>query len=253
MGMGMGTFRYPQSEGQAATYWRRRFLALVGGLAVLALIAWAFSGALGGGAAHTAGGDAQAGQAAHQAGQGGGSGQGAAPASSAQPSAAASAADPAAADPAASASAAGSPAPRSSVSPAASGAGQPRRCHRSDVVLSLSASQDSFSSRQPPVFDVDIVSTSASPCTFNVGAKHVTLVISAGRVRIWGSADCIDGQGSLITDLQRGIPTVLPISWNRQTSSPGCEIASAQVPAGTYSAIALDGPDVSNSVTFRLS
>jgi hypothetical protein len=250
----MGASRYPQPEGQAVTYWRRRFLALVGGLAVLALIAWAFSGSLGGGsAAHTVADDggSQGGQAAHQSGPGaGGSGPGAAPARSAPPSASASAS---ASDDRAGPT--GSPAAGSSASPAGSGgagAGKLSRCHHSDVVLSLSASQDSFSSRELPVFDVDVVSTSASTCTFNVGAKHVMLVIKAGTVRIWGSADCVEGQGSLITELESGVPTVLPIAWDRQTSSPGCQTASSQVPAGTYSATAVDGADVSNSVTVRL-
>ena len=58
---------------------------------------------------------------------------------------------------------------------------------------------------------------------------------------------------TLISDLQRGIPTVLPISWNRQTSSPGCPASSAQMPDGTYTATVVDGSLVSNTVTFRMS
>jgi hypothetical protein len=102
------------------------------------------------------------------------------------------------------------------------------------------------------VFDLNVVSTSATTCTFNVGAKYLTLVIRAGRTRIWGSADCVEGQGSLVTDLQRGVPTVLPVSWDRETSSPGCQIASAHVQAGTYTATVIAGSDVGNTETFRL-
>lgn len=119
-------------------------------------------------------------------------------------------------------------------------------------MLSLSSSQNSFGSRELPVFDADVVSTSARTCTFNVGAKYLTLVIMAGPTRIWGSADCAEGRGSLVTDLHRGVPTVLPISWDRETSSPGCEIGSARVRAGTYTATVTAGADVSNTETFRL-
>ena len=46
--MGTNTFRYESQERplSPATYWRRRFLALVVGLAILAAIAWAVSGVL---------------------------------------------------------------------------------------------------------------------------------------------------------------------------------------------------------------
>lgn len=103
-----------------------------------------------------------------------------------------------------------------------------------------------------PLFNLDVVSTSATTCSFNIGARHLALVIKAGRTRIWGSADCVEGRGSLVTDLERGVPTVLPISWDRQTSSPGCQVASQHVPAGTYSATAVAGPAASNTEMFRL-
>src|ERR1700689_1734172 len=45
------TLRHTEAERPpAATYWRRRFVALVIGLSVLALVAWALSGAMGGSA-----------------------------------------------------------------------------------------------------------------------------------------------------------------------------------------------------------
>jgi hypothetical protein len=264
--MGTGASSYPQPEGLAATYWRRRFLALVAGLAVLALIAWAFSGALGGGARNLAAASGSGG-GGHAANQGGGAGVGGAGpgASPAQPSPSAStpSVQPSvsASSPGKTGGTTGSPAPDSSSpgssaspgSPADQGGRQSKDCRRRDVVLSLSAGQDSFGARELPVFDVDVVSTAAGSCAFNVGAKHVMLVIRADNTRVWGSADCVKGPGSLITKLDRGVPTVLPISWDRQISSPGCKIASSQASARTYTATAVDGTDVSNTVTFRLS
>ena len=54
-------------------------------------------------------------------------------------------------------------------------------------------------------------------------------------------------------DLQRGVPTVLPISWNRQTSTQSCAAAAARMPGGTYSAQVIDGALRSNQVTFSIS
>jgi hypothetical protein len=255
--MGTGVFRYRGTDRQAATYWRRRFLVLVLGLTVLALIAWVVSGALNSGLAvrpaaadHASHGGQGAGHAPHGPGR---------PGLAAVPAAAASSqagpSGPATAAPGHSPAAPGTPAPAPVASPglpAGGHGGQARTCGPGQVVLSLSSSQDSFGSREPAVFDLDVVSMSARTCTFNVGAKYLTLVIRAGRTRIWGSADCVEGRGSLVTDLQRGVPTVLPISWDRETSSPGCEIGSARVRAGSYAATVIDGADVSNTETFRL-
>jgi hypothetical protein len=119
-------------------------------------------------------------------------------------------------------------------------------------VVSLFASQVSYPARARPAFEVDVVSTATKPCTFNVGAAHLALVIKAGGVRVWSSADCAKGRKSLVTDLVKGVPTVLPMSWNRKTSSPDCKLATSAVPAGTYSATASNGQLSSNTEIFRL-
>jgi hypothetical protein len=256
--MGTGVFRHRGKDRQAATYWRRRFVALVVGLAVLALIAWAVSGALNGSAMRLAATGASPGdRAGGQAGRGWlVAGRGAASAGALSKSARPSdpATDGSAHGPAHSPAVPASPAPGSAASPgpAPGGAGQSGTCRPGGVVLSLSSSQGSFGARQLPVFDLNVVSTSARTCTFNIGAKYLTLVIWEGRTRIWGSADCVEGQGSLVTDLRRGVPTVLPVSWDRETSSPGCEIAPAYVRAGTYTATVIAGADVGTTETFRL-
>jgi hypothetical protein len=230
--------RMPRSE-QAAIYWRRRVVALLIGLAVLALIAWAFSGAVGGsGSPAGASGTSQptVGHGAH-----GGAAQGGGPARAGHGAAGAAA------------SAAGPQAGATAASSGQRGTAGPRPCPDGDVVLSLSTSQQNYTTGQLPQFNVDVVATAGQTCTFNVGARHVALIISAGRVRVWDSADCVQGAGDLVSDLQRGVPTVLPISWNRQPSSKGCPASSAQQHAGTYTAVVSDGRLASNSVTFRIS
>ena len=140
----------------------------------------------------------------------------------------------------------------SNARPAARSGSRPRTCSRGDVVLSLLASQPAYASSRLPQFSIDVVGTGQPTCAFNVGARHVALVVRSGSVRVWSSADCPSGSGSLVLDLQRGVPTTLSITWNRQTSSPGCSGPSSAMPAGTYSATVSDGALTSNSVTFRL-
>ena len=125
-------------------------------------------------------------------------------------------------------------------------------CQLHDVVLSLFSSQASYTVRQTPAFQLDVVSTGSRTCTFDVGAWHVLLRISAGSHRIWTSAECAEGQASVVTKLYRGIPVVVPVAWNGQRSSPGCPVPGNLAPPGSYTALAIDGPLTSNSLTFRI-
>jgi hypothetical protein len=211
-------------------YWRRRCVALLIGLAVLALLAWAFAGALGG--------NAPAGNPAATVSVAG-----------TLPPVQAAGHAPARGKPAA-AAAAGRNA-RSAPSGSQGGGIQP--CPAGDVVLSLFSSQASYSTTQTPEFEVDVVSTAGRTCTFDIGAAHVLLQISGRSGPVWTSAQCAEGQASLVTRLHRGVPTIVPIAWNDQRSSPGCPVPGATAPAGTYTAMATDqAAQGSNVLSFRI-
>jgi hypothetical protein len=243
----------------AAMYWRRRLVALALGLSVLAVIAWAFNGAIGGAA--PSGGQAASGSGAGTGSGGAGSGSGGAGSGAGAGqqqdlggggsgghgavAAGGSSASPRATPGSASSTGAGS------IQPGA--AATPGPCPHGAVVLSLINAQPTYGPGELPQFTVDVVGTGRQTCSFNVGASRIALIIRSGSQRVWSSADCVQGAGDLVTDLQRGVPTVLPISWNRQPSAPGCRAQSAPVPAGTYTATAADGWLQSNSVTFRIT
>ena len=254
--MGQNAFRN-QAQKRAlrpATYWRRRFFSLVAGFGVLSLIAWAFSGAL---AVGQAGSQAPASRASSH------------PVLSPDPGAT----PPAPASPAGPASGPGQQPParararartHQDRAPARATATSPghtaklprtarRACRPADVVLSLFASQDRYGPGQLPAFTVDVVSTSPRTCTFNVGPRFLAVVITAGGARIWSSADCVAGAGSNLTELVKGVPAVLPVSWGRETSSPGCFAPATRVHAGTYHAAAIDGRLVSRKEAVRIS
>jgi hypothetical protein len=98
-----------------------------------------------------------------------------------------------------------------------------------------------------------IVSTQSAECSFNLGPAHLALVIKEGQVRVWSSADCATGSGSLISALKRGVPTVLPVTWHRRTSAPGCSGPVNRVPPGVYRAYVIDGSLTSAPLTFSIS
>jgi hypothetical protein len=244
--MSISPSRSQRKKPRRATYWRRRFITLVIGLAVFAAIAWALSGALGTGAATARTGSATGSAAGQHGNSGIAAGSGAAAAGGSGAAAAGTKALAKATK--APAKAASGP----SAAPSGSTPGKPPLCAPKEVVLSLQASPASVGPRTLPQFLVNVISTAAATCRFNVGTQHIKLVIKAGQARIWSSADCASEPDSLITDLHRGIPTALPISWNRQRSTPGCTKAKSPVPAGTYSATAIDGTLASNTEKVRL-
>jgi hypothetical protein len=129
----------------------------------------------------------------------------------------------------------------------------PAFCAEHAIVLSLFTGQTDFGPSQSPAFDINVVSTQQPECSFNVGSQHIALVIKEGPARIWSSADCAAGTTGLVAALKRGVPTVLTINWDRTTSAPGCSSRAAQVPAGVYTATAVDGDLSSMPVTFRLN
>jgi hypothetical protein len=142
--------------------------------------------------------------------------------------------------------------PTSSPSHGAFGGFKPRFCSWHSIVITASATQVAYTVGEHPNFSLSVVSTQPTNCSFNVGSGHLALVIKEGPARLWSSADCVKGTGSLVTALHRGVPTVVAVSWNEKTSTPGCGGPASPVPAGTYTAYAVDGSLVSPPVTFRL-
>lgn len=127
-----------------------------------------------------------------------------------------------------------------------------RACKPGDVVLSLFASQDSYGQSRLPQFEVDVVSTSRRTCAFNVGPRFLAVVATAAGKRVWNSARCVAGRGSLVTDLAWGVPTIIPVTWDLETPVAGCRQAARRAPPGGYAVSASDDGRTSNSLTFTV-
>ena len=279
--MGENTFGYRQPE-TAGTYWRRRFITLAIGFVIFGLAAWALSTALAvstgvaraPGTGHRTGAASRGGRynsgkpkpgsssrrraASHTSGKGtSGPRTAASDAATSGPAVTTKAASPA--SPVRTAGPAGpvrtaSPARTNTVGQATGhGMIMPAFCAKRDIVLSLFTGQTQFGQKQWPAFDVSVVSTQLAECTFNIGSRHLALVIKEGPALIWSSADCAAGTGALDAALKRGVPTVLAISWNRRTSAPGCSGRTTKVPPGVYTGYAVEDGLTSQSVIFRLA
>jgi hypothetical protein len=125
-------------------------------------------------------------------------------------------------------------------------------CPVADIQLRLTASQPSYSLQQLPEFDVDVVSAAGYSCTFDTGARHVLLQISAGTAQVWTSADCAEGLASRLVTLDRGVPDVLHMTWDDQYSTAGCPMPGRAAPSGSYTARVTADSAVSSGVTFRI-
>jgi hypothetical protein len=229
--MGMTTLRQvPTEQPTATTYWRRRFVALVISLTVLSSVAWATSKALGGGAPKA---NPAATRTVHRS----------LPLPSITPVVKVS-------KPAVRTVPQQGHTPRPHVTPRQVGL---LPCQASAVVLSLFSSQASYSIRQSPEFEVNVVSVGGPPCTFDIGSRHVWVQIRTGNRTVWTSRDCAEGQASLVTVLHRGIPTVISIVWDGQASSSACPGPATRAIRGSYSAVAYDGAVASQALDFRIS
>jgi hypothetical protein len=252
---------------EADAYWRRRFFTLVAGLGVLGLLAWATTGAVGKPAQQPGGpgssGNGNESVAAYGSavpGQPpGGAGQpaGVAGSPTGLPSAQASVSLAASATPSATPSATASAkapqaqkkaAPGQQANSKAAAGGCPAR----DIVLTLAVSKTVYRGRALPAFQIDIVSTNPGPCAFNAGRTALRVLITGGTRATWDSGACLRGATPHVEYLQRGVPSVASIVWDRHLRPAGCTTPEVTAPAGQYQVIAVSGSVVSPAKTFVL-
>jgi hypothetical protein len=230
-------------------YWRRRFFILGGGLAVLAVLAWVFTGK-GPGPSATASAAARSSMAALAAGE-------ALPSAAyGSPAAAPSLTTPAEVPPTSappvspSATQAGAK-PSTTASPSVAAAGP--SCAPGDIVLSLFTSQASYGQTAQPQFHVYAVSTASKPCQLPYGAGSVRVVVTRQGQVVWDSSACKPAAAKPV-QFQLGVPQLLTVSWNRQATSPsGCAGSLPAGATGTFDAVAQTAGQSSHVRAFKLT
>ena len=236
--MPRGSADPPKSAGQVNVYWRRRVIALAAGIGMLTLVTWTVNGALGGGAPRRATDLSQT------------SSQHSSHPAPAAPSPTGT--RPPSPSPSAKHGTSATRHPAGPRRPKTAAARAPGACPYADLVLSLFSAQYSYPAHAPPQFSVDVVSTAPGPCTVDLGATHLHIVVRAvGKQQVWDSADCAR-PAPRATTLARGVPAVAQITWNRRTSAPGCQAPRRAARPGTYSATAYSGKLSSRAIIFVL-
>jgi hypothetical protein len=255
--MDSNAYRDEEDMDHADSYWRRRVIALVAGLSLLGVLAWALTG---GGKPPSPAAKASAGvgpAAAYSAAASSSNGavSTASPGSVTGTSRAVGLPLPTGTS---SSGAIGSKPTTPALRPAPAGATASGRtrpgapCSPGAMVLSLFTSRPDYGGGQDPDFTVDAVSTASGACAFNTSpAKLYVVVMSSGRI-IWDSADCARGPAGRVTDLRRGVPAQESVRWHRTISLPGCVTLASAARPGTYQVQARTATVASPSRTFKL-
>ncbi|TMR89643.1 hypothetical protein EJK15_59600, partial [Nonomuraea basaltis] len=108
-------------------------------------------------------------------------------------------------------------------------------CAEEDLVLSLQGGKDQvYAGDVQPSFIVMLVNAGPVMCVADVGPRAMEIRITSGADRIWSSADCVSGVGTDMKQLQRGVPYVRTLTWDRTRSSNECRQAPPAALPGTY-------------------
>jgi len=127
----------------------------------------------------------------------------------------------------------------------------PQPCRAGELSLTVDPSSARYAEAVPPELKVTVDTTGAAPCTQNLGASVLGVVITSGQDRIWGSRDCATATPD-VRVVTPGAPVTVPIAWNRVRSAPGCPSAGAPARAGTYVATPVAGDRTGKRASFLL-
>jgi hypothetical protein len=215
---------HPVGDLPASVYWRRRVVALVVLLAVLAAIGWLTLFLLdrAGSGTAPAGGTAVPGSPDPTR----------APEQVVPSLAGVRTAGDRPATPPSTASAA-STAPPASTAPS-SAAAPGGRCSDGQVQVTVRAPAE-VRAGSKPTLQIVVRNVGAAPCVRAVDQElqEIVLLDGAGR-RVWGSNDCFPEQSDRSVRLAPGAEIALPIVWSGRTSAPDCAGERLVPPAGDY-------------------
>ncbi|MFE3452700.1 hypothetical protein ACFXJ8_27625 [Nonomuraea sp. NPDC059194] len=220
--------------GTGDVYWRRRMTVLVAVLVVVAFVAWACSAT--GGPQHASNAEKAATPSAEPVLAG-------LPSVTMTPTPKPSKAR-------VTASPSPSPSPSPTQTQRVRRAGMP--CEEKDLVLNLEQRQEVYSSQTQPTFMLTLVNTGPVMCTADVGPRAMEIRITSGSDRVWSTSDCVSGDGVEIRKLERGIPYVRSLDWDRRRSGADCSGERAAALPGTYVAVVRTGGMRSRKAVFHL-
>ena len=85
-----------------------------------------------------------------------------------------------------------------------------------------------------PRLTLRITNTGAVPCSRDLGAAAVELLVTSGSDRIFSSDDCRPGGDPAVRTLAPGAVDEQAVTWDGRRSRPGCAGEKEQAQPGTY-------------------
>ncbi|GAA1970536.1 hypothetical protein GCM10009738_54330 [Kitasatospora viridis] len=110
-------------------------------------------------------------------------------------------------------------------------------CTASQLTLELAGTQNSYSTKEKPTFELKIRNASTSQCRVDLSqaASSITVNSAAGD-RIWSSADCVTDKQGRWVQVSPATALTETFVWDRSHSKPQCATPTdnTPAPAGNY-------------------
>lgn len=159
------------------------------------------------------------------------------------------------------------PAPSASPSPATAGPVVPTglasptvsptpavaACAPAGLSVDAAATEDAYAAGGSVKLVLKVSTKGTVPCTIDLGASAVELLIYSGADRIWSSDDCSKATGAKAVTLQPGKPDVTRVTWSGKRSLPKCAGDQGRAQPGTYRVTARIGETRVDGTSFRLT
>ena len=125
-------------------------------------------------------------------------------------------------------------------------------CVAGDITVSAATDKQSYGAGEDPVLILNIKNTGKVPCTMNVGTSQQEFVVTSGSDRIFSTRDCQKDPEDTKIKLEKGQEENARFTWNRVRSLPECQPISSKPRPGTYKLKVSLGDKESKPVTFVL-
>ncbi len=214
---------HPVGDRPPNVYWRRRMVAAVLAVVVVALVVWGVSAAVG----------ALRGDDDPTTAPG-------------TPVTSAPAADPAETTAAPSTAADAS---------TAQGEGEVPACSADGTAVVATADAASYPLGSTAKLGMTITNTRKAPCTLDAGSAALELLVVSGEDRIWSSDDCQEGAESRPSTVDPGEGGMLAssVEWTLVRSADGCVEGLPALKAGTYQLTARAGEITSEPLVLQVT
>lgn len=125
-------------------------------------------------------------------------------------------------------------------------------CDPAQIVVSAATDAPAYASGQNPVLTLTVTNNGDVACPVNVGTSQMEFLVTSGEDRIFSSVDCQEGPEDLDREILPGGSEEANFTWERNRSVPGCEAVEASPTPGFYNLTVSLGDRTSDEASFEL-